>query len=98
MDPLLTPAQAAETLSCTVKTVHRLCREGRLAYVRISGRGERRFTPEHIRDFIEAETVQTRIDKTRPNRVACSPKGGARRKSVGVEGQGLRKEIRDLCQ
>ncbi len=99
LEQLLTPEKTAEILACTVKTVHRLCREGRLSYVRISGRGERRFLPQQIQAFIDAQTIQAPrpVDRRKSRKLPCPPKGGEK-ELVGVKGSGLRKEIQNLCQ
>ncbi|MBM4329043.1 MAG: helix-turn-helix domain-containing protein [Deltaproteobacteria bacterium] len=99
---LLTPQQAAEVLAIPLKSLHALCRDGRLAYVRINRRGERRFTADQLQAFVEGQTVSARnpVDK-QPRRALPSPRKGGEKEVVGVEEKGLsslRKEIEALCQ
>jgi excisionase family DNA binding protein len=100
---LLTPEQAAQFLQCSEKRVHALCRQRKLAFVRLDGRGTRRFTAEQLRAFIAAQSVQATatVDSRDSTSVSCPKEGGGRRtkKSSGVEGKGpLTQEIRSLCQ
>jgi len=70
-----------------------------LAYVRINGRGERRFTIEMIEEYVQARTVDLpkRVDKKDLQPLPYSRKGGDK-EVVGVKDSGsLRKEIRNLC-
>jgi excisionase family DNA binding protein len=53
---LLTPRQVAEALQIPVKSVHALCRAGKLGYVQIDGKS-RRFTFEQIAEYIAAKTA-----------------------------------------
>jgi excisionase family DNA binding protein len=57
---LLKPAEVALTLRVSIKTVHSLCRAGRLSYLWINGK-ERRFTREDIEAYLAL------------CRVTCSP-------------------------
>lgn len=106
MDSLLTPNKAAEILAIPVKTLHELCRRRLLGYVRINGKGERRFTTAHLQAYIELQTILPAepVDKTAgcPVRSTLKPtprKGGDDAGSVGVKGSGLlREEIRQLCR
>ncbi len=98
METLLTLQEAARTLAVSVKRVHALCRSGKLAYVVVGGRGERRFLPEQIQAFIEAQTVQAPkpVDTTKPRKLLCPRKGGDSKRSTGnsVRAQ-LRQEMRE---
>jgi hypothetical protein len=102
MKPLLKPEQAARMLAVSVRRVHALCREGKLEYVSVNRRGDRRFTEKQIQDFIASETVKVpkSVDKERPVSLPYPRKGGDRSKSVGDSGQSpsLREEVRALCQ
>ncbi len=100
MESLLTAQQAAAHLAVSVKLIHALCREGWLSYVQISFRGERRFLPQQIHAFIEAQTVQAPklVDKQKPRKLPFLPRKAGEEELVGVTGSGLRKKIRDLCQ
>ena len=100
---LLNPQQAAEFLQTSVKGVHRACKQRRLAYVAIDGRGTRRFTMEQLQAFIAARTVEaTAMVDTKASVSVSSPReGGGKRtkKSSGVKGKGpLTEEIRSLCR
>ena len=90
---LLKPKQAASKLGISVKTLHRLCREGRIGFVKINQK-ERGFTLDQIHDYIDRQTVPRRIDNSGPLRVNLTSKGGIKRKSSGVSRAGLRKEMR----
>ncbi len=54
---LLTTAQVAEQLACTEDTVWALCKNKRLAHLRLGSkrRGHYRFRPEDVAAFIAAE-------------------------------------------
>jgi len=96
---LLLPEEVAEILHVSVKTVHRLCREGKLAYILIDSRGTRRFTLEQIEAFIEAQSIQApkSVDKARPQTLSFPRKGGDHRKSTGdslLERKRMREELR----
>jgi len=96
VERLLTPQQVAEQLAVSVKRIHALCREGKLAYVVVDGRGKRRFTPEQIDAFTAAETVPIPmpVDKKPRQPLPSAAKGGDR-KSVGVSARAqLREEMR----
>ncbi|AFM24995.1 helix-turn-helix domain-containing protein [Desulfomonile tiedjei] len=53
---LLTPAQVAGMLQIPVKSVHALCRAGKLGYIRIDGKS-RRFTLEDVETFLNERRV-----------------------------------------
>lgn len=91
-------SDVAQLLGISVKTVHKLVREGKLACVQVTAR-ERRFTPEQVQEYIRSRSTEVRVDKTVPRPVQ-SPlkKGGIRRKSAGDIGTDLVKEIRSLCR
>jgi excisionase family DNA binding protein len=91
---LLTPTDVAGILGISVKTVHKLAREGKLGCVQVTSK-ERRFTEEQVRAYIDAQskTIQkVRVDTLRHRQVSSPPKkGGA--KSFGVSKADLRKEM-----
>ncbi len=90
--PLLNAEQVADILGIGQKSVHKLAREGRLGSVRVTKK-ERRFTREQVQAYVEAQTVDLNIDNKRPKTVRSAlPKGG--KKSIGVSGTDLRKEMR----
>ncbi len=94
--PLLHVTDVALLLGISVKTVHKLVREGKLACIQVTVR-ERRFTHEQVEDYIRSKTTSVRVDRRPPSPVESpSKKGGA--KSIGVSGTGLTKEIRSLCR
>jgi excisionase family DNA binding protein len=85
-------SEVAKILGISVKTVHKLVREGKLHCVQVTAR-ERRFTPEQVQQYIESQSTRIRVDKKDPRPVSSRPKkGGA--KSIGVSGTDLRKEMR----
>jgi excisionase family DNA binding protein len=92
---LLSPQDVAEILGISVKTVHKLAREGKLGCVQVTSK-ERRFTEEQVRAYIESQSKkpeQLRIDTPRAPQVSCHPKKGGER-SFGVSKADLRKEMR----
>jgi excisionase family DNA binding protein len=89
---LHTAKDVAAALNISVKTVHRLVREGKLPCVQVTVR-ERRFTPKQVQQYIESQSTRMRVDKKTAPAVSSRPrKGGA--KSIGVSGTDLRKEMR----
>ena len=56
---LLTPQQVAEILGISDRTVHKLCRDGKLGYAQIDSK-HRRFTEEHVEAYIRSVSVQTK--------------------------------------
>ncbi len=89
---LFTAEDVAAILSISLKTVHKLVREGKLPCVQVTTR-ERRFTPEQVQQYIESQSTGIRVDKKPAPAVSSRPKkGGA--KSIGVSGTDLRKEMR----
>jgi excisionase family DNA binding protein len=94
--PLLRASEVAELLGVSLKTLHKLVREKKLACVQVTSR-DRRFTLEQVQDYIRSQSTSVRVDKRDPRPVSSYPKkGGA--KSIGVSGTGLAKEIRSLCR
>lgn len=92
---LMTAKQVADILGVSVKTVHKLVREGKLGCVQVTSK-ERRFAEEQVRAYIEAQSKkpeEVRIDTPRVKQVSCHPKKGGER-SFGVSKADLRKEMR----
>jgi excisionase family DNA binding protein len=89
---LVRPGTLASILGISVKTLHKLVREGKLSCVQVTTR-ERRFTPKQVQQYIESQSTGIRVDKKAAPAVSSRPKkGGA--KSIGVSGTDLRKEMR----
>ncbi len=89
---LLEPKEIASMLKISLKTLHKLVREGKLSCVQVTAR-ERRFTLEQVQQYIESQSTAIRVDKKAALAVSSRPKkGGA--KSIGVSGTDLRKEMR----
>jgi excisionase family DNA binding protein len=83
--------EAARRLGCSTKTVHKLCREKRLAFHWVGNR--RRFQPEDVSRFVEAQTETTEnqmpsgVDDKRGYRLRFSGNFTAgRRKKGGAKG------------
>ena len=95
MAPLLDSAQVAAALKVSVKSVHKLVREGKLSCVQVTAR-KRCFTDEQVQEYIRSRTIPTRVDKKPHGPVSSRPRrGGETGKSVGVSGKGLREEMRE---
>ena len=69
---LLTPQQVAEILGISDRTVHKLCREGKLSYAQIDSK-HRRFTQEDIETYLESVRVPGRRSQTEKTRSDLSP-------------------------
>ena len=90
---LLRPKDDAEILGISVKTVHKLVREGKLGCVQVTSK-ERRFTAEQIRAYVEAQSIGVRVDKKLAPRVSSAPKKGGQKSSRSFDRANLLKEIR----
>jgi hypothetical protein len=90
--PLLRASDAASILGISIKTVHKLVREQKLACVQVTLR-DRRFTPEQLRQYIDSQSTGVRVDKNATRHVKSYPKKGGT-KSIGISGTDLRKEMR----
>ena len=91
---LLSPKQVAEILGISVKTVHKLVRETKLACVQVTAK-ERRFTEEQVKAYIEAQSKglpKVRVDRNPAPRVSSPPKKGGQ-KSLGFVRTALREEM-----
>jgi hypothetical protein len=96
-DRLLTVDQVSEQLGLKPKTVHQLCRDGKLGYVPVTDR-KRGFLPEQIAAFIQSRRVdppKKSVDRNPRERIRSPRKGGETEKSatVSVEAQ-LLEEMR----
>lgn len=92
---LLSPKDVAEILGISVKTVHKLVRDGKLGCVQVTSK-ERRFTEAQIEAYIEAQSKgleKVRVDTLRERQVSSYPEKGGER-SFGVSKADLRKEMR----
>jgi excisionase family DNA binding protein len=89
---IMKPEQAASLLGISKKTLHRLCREGRIGYVKINDK-HRGFRRDQIHDYIERRTVQPRIDNSLTTKVHSPRKGGDKKKSIRDSRADLRKEM-----
>ena len=89
---IIKPEQAAALLGISKKTLHRLCREGRIGYVNINDK-ERGFRCDQLHDYIERRTVQPRIDNSLTTKVHSLRKGGDKKKSIRDSRADLRKEM-----
>lgn len=97
---LLSPKDVAEILGISVKTVHKLVRDGKLGCVQVNDR-DRRFTEDQVREYVEERTLKVRVDMKRPVSVSsASPKGGdSRAKSFEAQERGsLVEELKTLCR
>jgi len=75
MEELLTVKDAAARLHLTVKTIHRLVREGALECVQVTPR-RRLFTEDQIKRFIESRTIKPprQVDSKARPRLPWEPK------------------------
>lgn len=93
---LLTPQEVGRQLKISVRSVHQLVREGKLACFDV-GRFSRRFSQSHVDSFLNSKTRQPSdgppVAIPPPNMVQSPRKGGAR-KTLGNNGEGLREEMK----
>jgi excisionase family DNA binding protein len=79
---LLYAKDVAYVLGISVKTVHKLVRDGKLGCVQVTSK-ERRFTEEQVRAYIDAQSKtihEGRVDRKPALRVSSEPKKGGERK------------------
>ncbi len=91
---LLSPKDVAEIFGISVKTVHKLVRDGKLGCVQVTSK-ERRFTEEQVEAYIEAQSKElpkVRVDRKPAPRVSSAAKKGGE-KSLGFVRTALRKEM-----
>lgn len=76
MDRLMKPAEAARVLDIPLRALHRLCRQGDIAYVRINSK-EKRFMESHLEEYVQRRTQSARGISLEPpvptRRRPCSP-------------------------
>jgi excisionase family DNA binding protein len=90
---LIEPQKVAGILKISIKTVHKLVREGKLPCVQVTVR-ERRFTPEQVQQYIESQSTGIRVDKKENDRVSSRPRKGGATEKTDVSRASLRKEMR----
>jgi excisionase family DNA binding protein len=90
---LLTAEDVAATLGISVKTVHKLVREGKLPCVQVTAR-ERRFTPQQVQQYIDSQSTSIRVDKKAALVVSFRPKKGGAKSSGVFSRQALLEEMR----
>jgi hypothetical protein len=91
MPQLMDAQDVALILKIAPKTVHKLVRRGILGCVQVTEK-DRRFTREQVQAYIDSQSVEVRIDRSRAKAVKLPlPKGGE--KSLGVSRTSLQKEI-----
>ena len=99
---LLYPRDVAQLLGISIKTIHKLVRDGKLGCVQVTAR-DRRFTHEQAQRYIESCTKDTppkidvRVDTPRVRQVSSAPKIGGEKSSRVFDRANLLKEIRS-CQ
>ena len=95
---LLYPRDVAQLLGISVKTVHKLVRDGKLGCVQVTTK-DRRFTQEQVQHYIESCTTNApaKIDRESSVRVRSQPPKGGEKSSRVFDRANLLKEIR-LCQ
>ena len=89
---LLTPDAVAAVLGISIKTVHKLVREKKLACVQVTAK-HRRFTEQQVEEFVRAQTVESHVDRRVSRPLSSRPKKGGK-KSVGLSRADLKKEMR----
>jgi excisionase family DNA binding protein len=92
---LLKAMDVAEILGISVKTVHKLVRDGKLGCVQVTGK-ERRFSEAQVAAYIGAQSIgpkEVRVDTSRRRRVSSEPKKGGE-KSLGFSRRSLMQEMR----
>lgn len=62
-EPLLTRQDAARRLSISLRTLARLMRERKIAYIRLPGRAVR-FTAADLEAFVESQRVEAGVEPT----------------------------------
>ncbi len=93
LQSLHTAKEVAAALDVSVKTVHKLVREGKLPCVQVTTR-ERRFTPEQVQRYIESRSTGIRVDKKDAPTVSSRPKKGGAKSSGVLSRQALLEEMR----
>lgn len=98
-EDVLTPFDAAEFLHISVDSLRRLCREQRIAYIKID-RTHWLFTREDLLEFLERQKIEAsrpmkKLDQ-RPNARLDSLKRVV--EITEIEPTALRKELNELCR
>ena len=95
---LFYPRDVAQILGISVKTIHKLVRDGKLGCVQVTAR-DRRFTREQVQHYIESCTTNApaKIDREPSVRVRSQPPKGGEKSSRVFDRANLLKEIRS-CQ
>jgi excisionase family DNA binding protein len=97
---LLSPKNVSEILGISVKTVHKLVRDGKLGCVQVNDR-DRRFTEDQVRGYVEERTLKVRVDTKRPVSVSSRSKKGGDSRAKSFEAQvtgSLVQELKTLCR
>jgi excisionase family DNA binding protein len=92
---LLYSRDVAQVLGISVKTVHKLVRDGKLGCVQVTTK-DRRFTKEQVQHYIESCTTKApaKIDREPSVRVRSQPPKGGEKSSRVFDRANLLKEIR----
>ena len=92
---LLQPREVAQLLGISVKTVHKLVRDGKLGCVKVTQR-DRRFTEDQVQHYIEdcTRNAPTKIDREASVRVRSQPPKGGEKSQRVFDRANLLKEIR----
>ena len=90
--PLLDAKDVARILKRSVKTVHKRVREGKLACVQ-DNQKDRRFTIGQVLAYIEAQSTEVRIDRSKAKPVKSQPPKGGVKSSRVFDRADLRKEM-----
>ena len=91
---LMNPHQVAEILGISDRTVHQLCREGKLSYCQVDAK-HRRFVREHIDEYLRSVSVQSKVsyhnDPSSPSSAFERPKKPAKDEEMDLAS--LREEM-----
>ncbi|MGO9120586.1 MAG: helix-turn-helix domain-containing protein [Desulfomonilaceae bacterium] len=90
--PLLDAKDVARILKCSVKTVHKRVREGKLGCVQDNLK-DRRFIGEQVQAYIEAQSTGVRVDRSKGKPVKSLPPKGGEKSSRIFDRANLRKEM-----
>lgn len=95
---LLYPRDVAQVLGISVKTIHKLVRDGKLGCVQVTAR-DRRFSREQVQHYVASCTTNApaKIDREPYVRVRSQPPKGGEKSSRVFDRANLLKEIRS-CQ
>lgn len=95
---LLTPQQVAEILGISDRTIHKLCREGKLSYAQIDSK-HRRFTSEDVESYLASVQVQAKssrrpqVEKTQSKLSSHDSQSISQNNNAVVDRVSLRKEM-----